>query len=246
MMLFVLFVLSACIVAIHSLPLESFVNGHTIITFGDSLTHGLYRTNDPKDNMGHHPYSVALKGLLSNTTAVVEEVGTNGARATELMYKLPTLLREKKRVNDPIFVIILAGTNDLGHELSYKTIIWHLKKMHNEVQQYAIDMKRNVYTMAISIPQLAWKVKESDRVKTNELLKEYAQRCNQTVAYLNFEERFDQSNANNADLWSVDFVHFSRTGYDIIGQLVYAKMVEFLRTKTEQSLLKVDISRICE
>lgn len=210
------------------------------------MTHGLYRSNDPKDKLGHHPYSIALKDLLNSTTVKVEEVGTNGARATELMFDLPPLLRAKKRTAVPIFVIILAGTNDLGHQSSYKTIIWHLKKMHNEVQKYAIEIKRNVYTMAVTIPELTWQVKQSDRVKTNELLKEYAQRCNRTVAFLDFEDRFAQSNKNNTQLWSADFVHFSKAGYDLIGQLVYSKITEFLLTKTEESLSKVDISRICE
>lgn len=231
--------------AVKSLPIESFVNGRSIITFGDSLTHGLYRSDDPKDKLGHHPYSIALKGLLNDTTVVVEESGTNGARASELMYKLSPLLRDKKRP-EPIFVVILAGTNDLGYHLSHNSIIWHLKKMHNEVQQYAIDKKRNVYTLAVAIPQLAWKVKQTDRTKTNELLKEYAERCNQTVAFLDFEERFDQTEANNAHLWSTDFVHFSRTGYDLIGHMVYNKIKTFLHTKTEHSLTNMDITKICE
>lgn len=227
-----------------SISLASMCRDRTIIAFGDSLTAGLYISADPKDKLGHHPYTMELQRLFRNTSAVIEARGVNGEKSTEMLYKLPTLLKEKRK--DPIFVIILAGTNDLAGKISHKSIVWHLKRLHNAVQQYSLQIKRNIYTVAVSIPQASsWPIKESDRVSVNRDLKEYAERCNSSVSYLDLNEHFNTTKEGNLKLWSTDFVHFSKLGYDRMGHLLYQKMEGFAASKSEATLTTMDTGGVC-
>ena len=227
-----------------SLPLEILVANRTIIAFGDSLTEGMYISTDPNDKFGFHSYALQLQKRLNGTDAYVSQKGKSGARATELMYDFPTILKAKRRT-DPIFVIILAGTNDLGARLSHSTIVWHLKKIHNAVQHHSLSIKKNIYTIAIGIPEISWPIKQSDRIKSNEEMKEYAEKCFKTVSYISLETQFNQTVPENRYLWSKDMVHFSRQGYDKMGDIIYDKMKEFAVSKTEDSLVSMDIDSIC-
>ena len=226
-----------------SIPLQTLCANRTIITFGDSLTHGLYQTTEPRDKIGYHPYAKELQNLFKNYSVVVEEKGLSGEKASDLMYLLPPILKEKRK--DPIFVVILAGTNDLAARLGHKSIVWHVRKMHNAVQQHALHIKRNIYTIALSIPQMRWDMKESDRISVNRDIREYALRCNSSVSYLDLNEKFNQSKPEDAKMWSSDYVHFSRVGYDILGKMVFNKMEEIATTKTEASLTTMDFTSVC-
>lgn len=242
-MIVAIFLVVVAFLTVNSIPLEKLCKDRSVIAFGDSLTHGLFVSADPMNRRGEHPYSIALQSLMRNMSVVVEERGINGEKAAELMYKLPPLLKEKRA--DPIFVIILAGTNDLAYKLSHNSIVWHLKKMHNAVQLHALHIKRNIYTIAMSIPELKWGVKDSDRLAVNRDMEEYARRCNSSVAYLDLNEKFNQSVPENTKFWSTDNVHFSKVGYDKIGHMLFKKMEDFALTKTEASLTTLDFSAVC-
>jgi lysophospholipase L1-like esterase len=184
---------------------------------------------------------------LRDTGVTVEELGTPGARATDLLYKLaPILAKQKQNKSAPAFVFILAGTNDLGYRTSQMTILWHLKKMHEAVRQYALSIKRNVYSMAITIPPIRWDVNQTQRLLLNAGLQKYAMRCRDSVAFLDLEPVFNVSQKDTGYLWSRDALHLSKAGYDRMGGMVYDKMVEYLSQKGEESLRSMDFDAQCE
>jgi lysophospholipase L1-like esterase len=230
---------------VFCVPLSTLVQDRTIVAYGDSLTHGLYLTEEQKDRIGHHPYTIELKRLFEGVNVVIEEKGINGEKATELMYKLSPVIKGINRSRPPIFFVILAGTNDLGARATASTIVWHVIKMHNYVQSYALSLKRNVYTIAVAIPQCGWPIKESERLLANKELKRYAERCNSSVAFLDWNNEFNVTVPENKPLWSADKVHFSRAGYDRIGQLVYNTMNDFAAKKSDSSLSTLDFTKIC-
>jgi lysophospholipase L1-like esterase len=156
----------------------------------------------------------------------------------------PILARENG--SDPVFVFILAGTNDLAFRTSTMTILWHLKRMHNAVQLHALSIKRNIYSMAITIPPVRWDGDQSRRLLLNDGLRKYATRCSTSVVLLDMEPVFNVSRKDTAYLWSRDSLHLSKAGYDRMGGMVYDKMVEFLSAKGESSLHGMDYDEQCQ
>lgn len=224
--------------------MEKFLYNRTIIAFGDSLTSGMYTADGIADRNGNHPYILEFMHRLRSMTTAVKEVGKPGATAEDLLYTLaPILIMEN--ISDPLFVFILAGTNDLGHGRVPMTILWHLERMHNTVQQHALSIKRNIYSMVITIPPRWSDGDQSQRLLLNDGLRKYAARCHVSVALLDMEPVFNVSRKDTAYLWSRDSLHLSKAGYDQMGGMVYDKMVEFLSAKSESSLHGVDFDDQC-
>jgi lysophospholipase L1-like esterase len=205
----------------------------------------MYTTDEITDRRGNHPYILEFKHRLRDTGVTIEELGTPGARATDLLFKLAPILAKQKK-STPAFVFILAGTNDLAYRTSQMTILWYLKKMHKTVRQYALSIKRNVYSMAITIPPIRWDVNQTQRLLLNAGLQKYAMRCSDFVAFLDLEPVFNVSQKETAYLWSRDALHLSKAGYDRMGGMVYDKMVEFLSQKGEESLHSMDFDAQCQ
>jgi hypothetical protein len=163
----------------------------------------MYTSDDINDRRGNHPYVLELKHRLRDMTTHVQERGTAGATAANLLHTLaPILAKENK--SDSIFVFILAGTNDLAFRTSPMSILWHLKRMHNVVQQHALSIKRNIYSMAITIPPVRRDGDHSQRLLLNIGIRKYATRCSASVALLDMEPVFNASQKDTAYLWSRD------------------------------------------
>lgn len=206
--------------------------GKTILCFGDSLTHGM--VVDGADWHQLHPYSLRLTDLIQkhfgkqdNSTMIVES-GISGELASHMTHRLPAVMKKVGESSRPDIsvVIILAGTNDLGSHHSAKEILQDVLTLH----EFAKNHKRNsdspqIFTLALSIPQLRWSVNMDDRLEVNKGLQDFVDKdTSKTTFFISLEEAFDQKIEENIKYWSTDMVHFSRAGYDKIGEIIFEKL----------------------
>jgi len=204
--------------------------GKTILCFGDSLTHGMIVNGEDWHQV--HPYALKLNELIrtkfkeegkDNATTVIE-AGISGELASHMVHRLPAVMKKISEGTRPDIsvVVILAGTNDIGSRHSPKQVLEDVLTLH----EYAKKHKKNsdstqTFTIALSMPQLRWSINQEDRVEVNRGLKDYVQRMTKTSFFISLEEPFDQKQPENVKFWSTDMVHFSKEGYDKIGELVF-------------------------
>ena len=191
------------------------IKGSSILCFGDSLTKGLYVAEDG-DWTSVHPYAMELARLLKNETGVVP-VGVNGELTEEMLTRLPRELSSNPTTRA---VIILGGTNDLGHRKPAKVVIDNIIALHKLAHNSSADQERlPVFTVAVTLPQARWPFNPQTRLDINEGIRQFVQSdCH--VALLDIEDQWNQSVPANARFWSRDFVHFSPLGYDELGALL--------------------------
>lgn len=110
----------------HHQQLNNLSSNHSIIAFGDSLTHGLYvgsketsssstRKGGTTGNiMGYHSYVINLRKLINNRSISVLEYGRNTDDTHMMIPRLQKILQQytlsPSSQSLPLFVIILAGT----------------------------------------------------------------------------------------------------------------------------------------
>ena len=199
------------------------VRGTTILCFGDSLTRGLFVAPNG-DWHKVHPYSIMLNQLLRNDSNAVA-AGVNGELTSDMVERLP---KELEKIPSTRVVIILGGTNDLGHRRPPSSVIANIVRLHDIAQNHTShDPDHPTFTVAVTIPMARWPFDPQARLDINAGIRAYAKSdCH--VALLDLENYRNQSVVENAVYWSPDFVHFSEEGYDEIGRLVYEKMDSFI------------------
>lgn len=110
----------------HQQQLNNLSSNHSIIAFGDSLTHGLYVGNKETSSisrstrigggniMGYHSYVINLRKLINNTSISVLEYGRNTDDTHMMIPRLQKILQQYALLPSsqslPLYVIILAGT----------------------------------------------------------------------------------------------------------------------------------------
>jgi len=197
--------------------------GRGILCFGDSLTKGLAPDLSPTEWEKYWPYSKQLIKLVSqyfhNDTNLIPKVvddGVNGEMVSRMKHRITLLLT--KNLYD--VVIILGGTNDLGHKRSKDDILNDLYEIYTTVHNFGLKSNRTIYTIAVTIPPLSWPVNQAARTEVNNALKEYVNK-NITRTYLIDLDRVLTTTHSDKKYYSSDNVHFSPIGYDLIGELVY-------------------------
>lgn len=215
----------------HRMSLVEYAKDHTILCFGDSLTYGLVREGSDafSSNTLQHPYANRLSEKLGKSINVVHS-GIPGETVQQMISRLPHVLQ---KTSDVRVVVILGGTNDLGHRFDVNKIFMNIKRLHeialssskstisSDVQSEQIP----VYTIAVTIPQSGWAVQNNlqERIELNEKIREFAKSCNR-IRLLELESTFDQTVPENDKYWSIDRLHFSALGYDGVGELVFEKL----------------------
>lgn len=196
--------------------------GSTILCFGDSLTRGLYVAPDGEWRKVH-PYSLRLNDLLRNESTSVA-AGVNGELTKDMVERLPGELAANPATR---IVVILGGTNDLGHRIPARTVVANLIKLHTIAHNHTYhDPDRPTFTVAVTIPNARWPFDPQARLDINSGLRAFA-KSNCHVALLDLESHRNQSVAENSPFWSPDFVHLSPEGYDEIGELLYNRLRTF-------------------
>jgi lysophospholipase L1-like esterase len=195
---------------------------HRILCFGDSLTAGL-------SGMNFYPYAPYLEQALESTQ--VRHAGFSGWTSTQLAEAaegdrgLATLIR---KVHNPAvsLVIILAGTNDLAYSLDSENIAQSVLNLHRLALEAGAPR-----TLAIGIPESAYQSVHID-VKTaaalvNKVLRESQ---SQTMKYVEFPFDYKRGDEN----WHPDGLHFTETGYRVLGEYL-APTVKQILCELEES-----------
>eukprot|EP01041_Mallomonas_annulata_P003120 gene3120-6138_t len=207
--------------------LVEYCRGKSVLGFGDSLTYGLVRS-DFGLSEDAHPYSIRLSNLLNNQTSHQTSVfasGIPGEITSQMIARLPKKLRDYTNIG---LVIILGGTNDIGHRIDVSDIVSNIKFLHTTSLHVNSENPQPVYTIAVTIPQSGWAVANNiqERYKINEQIRKFVQSCPQRIALLDIENSFDQRVPENLKYWSDDRLHLSALGYDALGELLFETMLK--------------------
>ena len=177
-----------------------------ILAFGDSLTWGYVRTVGMLYD--EHPYTQELQKELTqcfgNQVEVVNR-GVNGSRAVDMLDRLQKEIQE----NRYDYILILAGTNDLGAGKSNDEIQGALSELYKSA-------KKNSKLVVFTVPRMFTRPHhavdvEAQKNKLNTWIVNYAKK---SKVLLYDAYRKIQPNKKNFS----DTLHFSRSQYDRLGQ----------------------------
>lgn len=195
-----------------------------VLAFGDSLTAG---------TSGYElfPYAPVLEKALQRENTAVRHRGMPGWTTQMMLDNLDdgqTGLRSAISKGHPDVVIILAGTNDLGYGESEETITNNLKKLHGICYENGVAR-----TVAVGVPPSGYQAqvkKAADLVEAiNGNLQRFAESGTKTT-YTPFPFRFEQGGEN----WYFDGLHFSETGYRVLGESLAPVVDQVLRNLDEE------------
>lgn len=177
-----------------------------VLATGDSLTAGYHHWG-----LSYHPYTEKLKELINNPNVLIDNTGIPGETTEQIQARLIDSLKN----NSPYdYVILLAGTNDLGLRKSTQEIQNNLFSMYESILQSGSHL------IAITIPQSGCSETNyvNSRNTINQAIKVFAKKNKKNVTYVDLESLIPYE--KGGDFWD-DNLHFSRLGYDKMGELIY-------------------------
>jgi lysophospholipase L1-like esterase len=188
---------------------------HRIFCFGDSLTAG---TSPPtRETYPYAPYLQAeiQKGILKKS--IVRHTGLPGWTASQMLQMidsdkgLRTTIR-KIQVPSLSLVIVLAGTNDLGHRRKPAEIATDILDMHRLCHYEGVP-----HTIAIGVPSSAFQSRyleaKENADQVNEALEQFCD-SEPKATFLPFPFGFAQGD----EKWASDGLHFSQIGYQVLAE----------------------------
>lgn len=209
---------------------------HRILAYGDSLTAG-------SSGSEVFPYAVYLEQALrvkqpsGAEKVTVRHRGLPGWTVVRMLEDLDgrtTGLRSAiQAVKDPplSLVILLAGTNDLGHGYTAQEITDNLIALHNVCMENGVPR-----TIAIGIPPSGYQSRNAAAAAlaatVNGNLQTFAAQTkpSHTVTYMPFPFDFEQNGEN----WFSDTLHFSKRGYQVLGESLAPVVEQILQNLDEQ------------
>ena len=154
-----------------------------ILCIGDSLTYGMLMNGEIQS----HPYTLFLTGYVTNE-------GVCGETTGQIVFRLSELL--KTQTFD--YVILLAGSNDVGYGLSPKKIISNLQFGYDLINESGAKL------ITVTIPESRWVSKDKDKV--NEWIRSY-EKC---YSLFDLNRFIDTEKHLSIDL--------NRDGYELFGK----------------------------
>ncbi|OIW35662.1 SGNH hydrolase [Coniochaeta ligniaria NRRL 30616] len=203
-----------------------------ILCIGDSLTAGYSCLGAV-----YHPYEEKLVQMVEMAFPEYEvesvEDGMDGDLVSSRGNFLPRMTRRFAKKDDdgkfgPSYdwTIVLGGTNDLAWDTNSEAVFDALKKI------WDIPLSHNSKVLALTIPEAGYNGKTRERIdakrnKVNEMIKSY-KRENFHVFDLHAAiPYFAMSDADRKEHWD-DHIHFTESGYDLIGTKVGMALVSLL------------------
>ena len=207
-----------------------------ILCYGDSLTAGYSQSG-----FSFTPYSGFLTSKLlsekkaENVTLEADAFGFSGWTTTQMAQQAEKTglqamgappggypgLRRALEMKAYDLVIIMAGTNDLGHGTASKDILANLKFLHSMV------VERSMSLLAVGIPESGFVVSNEDaarrRSEVNMALKGEMESL-QNGTYVDCPLKYSRDSPH----FDYDGLHFSEEGYKYLGQTLAAHVDEIL------------------
>lgn len=201
-----------------------------VAAYGDSLTAG---TSDG----GLFPYAKHLQETLEGDGQVYHR-GLPGWTTEQMMIEpndpvtglasfLSSILSREPTIH---LCIILAGTNDIGYRYPVDLIVRNLLNLHG------LCHAREIPTLALGIPpsgflqQVAWAREVQQQANAD--LQAWAQSTS-LVTFQPFSF-FDYADGDDR-YWSADGLHFSPTGYQVLGEELAPIVRDILQLPRESS-----------
>ena len=133
------------------------INNKTILLFGGTGSLGYefvkrYINNNiiyaySRDECKHWKMKLDFN---NNTNVKVVDDGVNGEQTNHMKHRISLIL--SKTLYDG--VVVLGGTNDLGHHRSKDEILTDLYDIHSTIHNFGIKAKRTIVSFAMTIPPL--------------------------------------------------------------------------------------------
>lgn len=183
---------------------------------GDSLTAGV-GTDDYKES---YPYLLA-EGLAKDKGVTLKDFSLLGARTEDLIDKnlLVSAVAAK-----PDVITLLIGVNDVRENISEKEFESNYEYIVRELMNnthakiYLINIPF-IGSDTLYLPPYNWYF-ENKTVKFNRIIKDIADKYN--LAYIDIANPTKRIFEKDGPYYSVDSLHPSKAGYEILEQIIYA------------------------
>ena len=219
-------VVVASVAAAHTTtaPLPTKLPMRRVLAFGDSLTAGT-------SGMELFPYAPHLERAIQRENTAVRHRGMPGWTTQSMLDDLDgerTGLRTAVKAGHPDVVIILAGSNDLGFGFTEEKITKNLLQLHSTCYENGVAR-----TVAVAIPPSGYQSQVASAAAlanaVNRNLKAFAD-SESRATYVPFPFDFEQGGEN----WFMDTLHFSETGYRVLGESLAPVVDQILKSMDEQ------------
>ncbi|KAK4197794.1 SGNH hydrolase-type esterase domain-containing protein [Triangularia verruculosa] len=201
-----------------------------ILCFGDSLTAGY-------SDLGciYHPYHAKMGQMLAmafpdHDITIVERGDIGDTVKTGFLTRMQECLPPSKNKSDKPpydWVIVLGGTNDIAFAVPPQDIFKKLTEV------WDVPLRRGCKVLALTVPDVMspeGKLKtrgDADRKVLNDLIIEY-HKPNLHVYDLHDALSLTKMSPTDRKKYRNDHVHFTPTGYDLIGNKVGMALVGLL------------------
>ena len=193
-----------------------------ILCFGDSLTAG-FQSPTPEHPSGQEtPYGHFLQEWIQGAAEILVS-GICGELTSEMAIRF----HRDVVFQQPSYVVLLGGTNDLGCNVHPDEIMMNLNKMYEMARQSRIQ------PIPVTVPSLrvditgggpdveAWFGQHlSRRAELNGLIQEYA--LSSSLPWIDlFGATVDSATGQLAEPYSNDGLHLSTAGYRLFARMLY-------------------------
>ncbi|KAI1855439.1 hypothetical protein JX266_000304 [Neoarthrinium moseri] len=197
-----------------------------VLCLGDSLTAG---------SPSVHPYACKLRDLLKAAFATHDvHVANDGMPGDMVSDSRGTFHKRMKglwRQREFEWTIVLGGTNDLVWSCRPDTLLNSLKEL------WDIPLSHGGKVLALTIPEINADIPglEFSRKAVNLGIKNYKKQNFYAFDLAAAVPYCDMPAMDRIKYWDPDGVHFTRDGYDLIGQKVAECLIRILHLEEAQS-----------
>ena len=190
-----------------------------VVALGDSLTAGLQTRSDLLYPSRWTPYTefleelarVHLAGTSSDLVVEVINKGVCGDLTVDMLERFGKDVVEQQ----PAYVIILGGTNDVGWNLDSSIIVRNLKAM------YDLAKSNRIEPVACAVPSiLGFDDLIPARLHLNDLVQDEAER--REIQFIDLFSATAEADTNRLlERYSGDGIHLNAEGYQMLSQVIF-------------------------
>ena len=191
-----------------------------IVTFGNSLTLG-FQSPTPENPLGEPtPYGLFLQEMMGGKSEILI-MGVSGEMTSDMAKRLDRQVIKQ----EPEFVVVLGGSNDLGWGLQPAEIMENLVHMYKRVKDFGIQ------PISLTVPSIrGFDTLIPPRKVLNHLMLEYCKSNEQPCVDL-FMGTAEPETFRLAEKYSNDGLHFTTLGYRRIAELLHHHFFKNIQNK---------------